>query len=203
MNRSWALAILLPSIMVELDVGGAEQAWSNLTFWGRGGHTYQCRGIGKPGHLLLPEARCSRTPSSSSRAHPLHSHLPDSAPLTLASASLPPRPAPPCHRHLCFPPTVSLPPLPGPDSSPPSQPQEKADPRLWGRTHPALTPNRDRGQITSLLLNLNFPRRQNKVFVGIKSDLVCDDDANNSYYLSRTLPGVRHCARCFEHFFFH
>ena len=110
-------------------------------------------------------------------------HLPDSAPLTLASASLPP--------------------LPGPDSSPDSPPQEKADPRLWGRTHPALTPNRDRGQITSLLLNLNFPRRQNKVFVGIKSDLVCDDDANNSYYLSRTLPGVRHCARCFEHFFFH
>ena len=129
-------------------------------------------------------------------------HLPDSAPLTLASASLPPRPAPPAS-HLCFPPTVSLPPLPGPDSSPDSPPQEKADPRLWGRTHPALTPNRDRGQITSLLLNLNFPRRQNKVFVGIKSDLVCDDDANNSYYLSRTLPGVRHCARCFEHFFFH
>ena len=128
-------------------------------------------------------------------------HLPDSAPLTLASASLPPRPAP--ASHLCFPPTVSLPPLPGPDSSPDSPPQEKADPRLWGRTHPALTPNRDRGQITSLLLNLNFPRRQNKVFVGIKSDLVCDDDANNSYYLSRTLPGVRHCARCFERFFFH
>ena len=36
-NRSWALVILLPSIMVELDVGGAEQGWRDLTFWEREG----------------------------------------------------------------------------------------------------------------------------------------------------------------------
>lgn len=129
-------------------------------------------------------------------------HLPDSAPLTLASASLPPRPALTSSPLLSpllflFPHSQAL--------TPPLNPATtgKADPRLWGRTHPALTPNHGRGQITSFLLTLNFPRRQNKVFVGIKSDLVCDDDANNSCYLLRTLPGVRHCARRFERFFFH
>lgn len=65
--------------------------------------------------------------------------------------------------------------------SPPPTPREGETTRLFCHTHLlGASCCEAMGEITSLHLSLKFPPRQNQAFVGMKSDQVCDDDANNN-----------------------
>lgn len=164
------LSSWLPNIMVAtLDICCAGQEWS--------GSPWCCRGTGKSNHLP-PEPQSSQTPSPSSWA------------CVLPSVSLAMLPCPQATQtvpvfipvHLA--PSVALPP-----SSPPPAPREGETPGCFVThtclEHLVLAPC-GHGQTTLLGLSFKFPPRQNQAFAGMKSDQVCDDDANNNCYLSGT-----------------